>query len=312
MIGSLQATLTKEKCEILRAALYFDIFKYPLTRQELYEASAVAIPQEQFTEELNRLLDLGFLQELNGYVLCRDRDLSDLEKRLNGNEGARKIMPVALKFSQRIARFPFVEGVCLSGGLSKNYYDEKSDIDFFIVTKPGRLWICRSLLILCYKFLPKHLKKYWCVNYFISSDNLGIPDANVFTATELAYLLPTINYPLYQSILDKNDWYRTRFPNKQLADPSFCLNASNNLMKRLVERLLAGKVGSRLDDLLLRLTLKRWRKKYPTMKDEDFELQFRSRKDVCKRHTLGFQNRVLVLWEEKTRAFEEHFQIKIS
>ena len=48
------------------------------------------------------------------------------------------------------------------------------------------------------------------------------------------------------------------------------------------------------------------------MNNEDFELQFRSRKDVCKRHTHGFQNKILVLWKEKTAEFEKRFQIRLK
>ncbi|MBL7931192.1 MAG: nucleotidyltransferase domain-containing protein [Bacteroidia bacterium] len=312
MIGSLQVSLTKAQCEIIRAVLYFDIFKYPLTKNELFENSAVFISREQFFEELDALVSLGVLKQEGDFILNLERTEADILRRLRGNEEARKIMPVAHKFSKRIARFPFVESICLSGGLSKNYYDEKGDIDFFIVTKPGRLWICRTFLIIVYKLLPKHLKKYWCTNYFISSDNLAIPDKNVFTGTELAYLIPTVNYPIYKKIMENNNWYKVRFPNKAIASPENSIELPRPFFKKSVEWLLSGSFGNRIDNVLLRLTLKIWRKKYPHMNNEDFELQFRSRKDVCKRHTLGFQNKVLILWESKTIQFEKSFNIKIS
>lgn len=312
MTGSLQATLTKEQCEIIRAVLYFDIFKYPLTRNELFENSAIFISKQQFLTELDTLLNLGILKQSQDFILSLERTEDDILKRTNGNRGAEKIMPVAMEYSRKIANYPFVESVCLSGGLSKNYYDEKGDIDYFIVTKPGRLWICRTLLIARFKLLPKNLKKFWCTNYFISSDNLAIPDVNVFTGTELAYLIPTVNYDVYKKILEKNNWYKKMFPNKDLASPANCMNLQATNVKRLIETILSGTTGNWIDNVLLRFTLKRWRKKYPHLKNEDFDLQFRSRKDVCKRHTLGFQNKVLVLWEEKTIQFEREFNLKLS
>jgi hypothetical protein len=33
------------------------------------------------------------------------------------------------------------------------------------------------------------------------------------------------------------------------------------------------------------------------MEQEDFELQIRSRKHVCKHHTKGYQNKVLEKWQ---------------
>jgi hypothetical protein len=52
----------------------------------------------------------------------------------------------------------------------------------------------------------------------------------------------------------------------------------------------------KVDDMLLRLTVKHWRKKFSHMKQEDFDLQIRSRKHVCKHHTKGYQNKVLEKW----------------
>lgn len=75
--------------------------------------------------------------------------------------------------------------------------------------------------------------------------------------------------------------------------------------------MLGGKMGNWLDNVLLKQTLKRWRKKYPDMSQEDFELQFRSRKNVCKRHTKGFQHRVLSTWQEKQIEFEQQFNMSL-
>lgn len=292
--------------------MYFDVFKYPLTRRELYENSAITVSPEEFSEALDMLLKESFLKEEDGFILSLDRTTKDISRRIAGNRGAGEIMPRAYLYSKKIASFPFVEGVLLSGSLSKNYYDASSDIDFFIVTRPGRLWICRTLLILRYKLLPANRKKYWCTNYFISSDNLAIPDVNAFTGTELAHLIPAINYSVYTRLLEKNSWYKSRFPNKDQFAPDNCGKVPDTFFKSFSEKLLGGAFGSWLDSTLLTMTLKRWRKKYPAMNDADFDLQFRSRKDVCKRHTHGFQNKILLLWESKTREFESRFNTNLS
>src|SRR4029453_8923510 len=96
-----------------------------------------------------------------------------------------------------IASFPYVRCVCISGSLSKKYFDDTTDIDFFVITKPGRLWVCRTFLILFKKLFLLNSKKYFCINYFIDSDNLEIPDQNIFTATELTTLIPMHDYELY-------------------------------------------------------------------------------------------------------------------
>lgn len=294
-----------DQLEIIKAVLYFEIFEYPLTVDELYENSAINLSRQAFDAEFQKLLEGTILSQSGNFVLSRNGKQSFITKRKNGNEAAGAVMPVAYRYSKKIASFPFVEGICLSGGLSKQYYDEHGDIDFFIITKPGRLWLCRTFLIIRYKLLPKHLKKYWCVNYFIASSNLPIPENNVFTGTEMAYLIPTVNYGIYENLLQQNAWYKKRFPNKAVRPNANCIATPEPWTKRLAEWFLGGRFGDVVDDWLLRTTLKHWRKKYPEMQEEDFELQFRSRKDVCKRHTKGFQNVVLGKWEQKQQEYEK-------
>jgi hypothetical protein len=312
MIKTLQKTLNDNQIEIIKASLYFDIFKYPLTEQELFENSAISISKIDFLNELNKLIENEFLQREETYIVCNGRNKNDILRRIEGNKGAEKIMPTAYQYSKIISSFPFVEGVCLSGGLSKNYYDEEGDIDFFIITKPKRLWICRTLLILRYKLLPKHKKKFWCTNYFISSDNLQIPDINPFTATELAYLIPAINYEVYSKLLTENNWYKKRFPNKLAKTNKDCCESQSSFFKSLVETILAGRVGQGVDSFLLNITLKHWKRKYPELSEQDFELQFRSQKNVCKRHTKGFQNKILTLWKEKQKVFEDSYHVSLE
>lgn len=312
MIETQRQTLSLDQIEIIKAVLYFDVFNYPLTTDELYENSAVKIPKELYIKSLNELLENNILKMKDQYVLSNNGHERDIQKRKHGNDGAQAIMPKARKYSRKIASFPFVEAVLLSGALSKNYYDEKGDIDFFIITKPNRLWICRTLLILRYKLLPKNKKKYWCTNYFISSDSLEIPDKNAFTGTELAFLIPTINYSLYKSILSKNDWYQQRYPNKLLLPDTHCTDAPATIPKWIFENFFGGKFGKWIDDRLLYVTLKHWQKKYPDLAEEDFELQFRSRKNVCKRHTKGFQNKVLKTWEEKQNEYQKMYKVLLK
>lgn len=309
MMQTERYTFTKNQIEIIKAVLYFDIFNHPLTMDELYENSAISLSKELFVKELDQLVQNQVLKRHSDFILSIKSNEKNITKRLKGNKGADAIMPTALKYSRIIARFPFVDGVCISGSLSKHYFDETSDIDLFIITKPNRLWICRTLLILRYKLLSKKKKKFWCVNYFISSNSLYIPDKNPFSGTELAYLIPTVNYSAYTALLNENPWYKTRFPNKSQRSNESCVATPSPFYKILVEKLLSSKFGEWLDDTLLSFTLKHWQKKYPELASEDFKLQFRSRKSVCKRHTKGYQNKVLTMWDVKLQEYETQFNV---
>ena len=91
----------------------------------------------------------------------------------------------------------------ISGSLSKGYYDDDGDIDFFIITSPKRLWIARTFLILYKKIFLLNSRKYFCVNYFISSNALEIEEKNIFTATELTTLLPMFGNGSFHKFYEK-------------------------------------------------------------------------------------------------------------
>lgn len=297
---------------IIRTLLYYDLFSYPLTKQELYQNHPSEIGRGEFQGEIDNLVNRGIIFERNEFYLLRIRDESPIQKRINGNKLAAQMFLVAQRNSLFVAKFPFVSGVNISGSLSKNYYDENSDIDYFIITKSNRLWLCRTLFILYYKTLSKEKKKHYCLNYFISEADLAIDDRNPFVAKELAYLVPTVNKKAYLDLLENNNWHKTFYKNKTEQDFSNCAPAQEPWYKKAVEVVFYGKFGNWIDNVLLRKTLKHWQKKHQGVNQTDFEIQFRSRKHVCKYHTHGNQNKILQLWREKIKDFENEFGINID
>ncbi len=306
-------TLSKTQQSIIKTLLYFDVFSYPLKEEEVFEHLTLKQTLSEFKEELKRLTEQGLIKQENGFFLNPDSSSEIITRRIAGNTLAETMLPKAFQFSRKIARFPFITGVCISGSLSKNYYDAKSDMDYFIVTKDNRLWIARSLYILYYKLLvPQSKKRYYCLNYFVSESHLAIPDHNLFVATELAHLIPTVNFDAYKAIMNHNQWANDYFGNKKEVVYKGTTDVPRPFLKKLIELLFSRNFGNWADDVLLRITLKRWRRKYKELSDEDFDLQFRTRKHVCKRHSHGFQNKVLLSLEQKINEYEQQFKIKLG
>lgn len=299
MITTRINTLTKVEQSIVNTLLYFDVFNYPLKREEVFENCSINLTEQEFNNSLDQLVENKNIQQQNGFYFVNGINQKAIEKRIKANALAERKLKEAYGYSKRIAKFPFVKGVCISGGLSKKYYDEKSDIDYFIVTKANRLWLCRTFFTLYYKTLPKKKREYFCLNYYISESDLKIPDENYFVAMELAHLIPTVNYQSYQAILTNNVWYKNHLPNKKQATHDSCFSEQQSVLKKMNEKFFYGKIGNWLDDKILSITLKHWRKKHSELKQEDFNLQLRSKKHVCKHHIKGHQNKVLELWEEK-------------
>ncbi|MBL4703726.1 MAG: nucleotidyltransferase domain-containing protein [Flavobacteriales bacterium] len=98
--------------------------------------------------EIQELIQLGAIRKIDDKFYCLSDSKADLDDRLKGNNRARKLVKKATKKANFIGRFPFVKSVCISGSMSKGYMDREADIDFFIITKPQRLWLARTMLIL--------------------------------------------------------------------------------------------------------------------------------------------------------------------
>lgn len=163
-----------------------------------------------------------------------------------------------------IGAFPFVESVCISGSLSKDFALEGSDLDYFIITAPNRLWIARNILHFCRKlsFLV-NAQKYFCMNYFISLKEPEIIPKNFYTAIELATLKTAFSRKGINTFVAANSkWVAEILPNISLSNKMANGNNRKWLPTRLFEFLVDRLNGDKIDNYLYRTTIKRWAKKW--------------------------------------------------
>lgn len=295
----------------LKPILYFSLFKYPLTKEEIIAFSDIK-NVSVVDQELETLVKNGVIYKIDQFYLC-ENDRAQIDRRLDGNEGARNIAKKADRMSRLISKFPFVEGVGISGALSKGFFDKDGDIDFFIITSKQRLWIARTLLILYKKIFLLNSKKYFCVNYFISENSLEIEEKNLFTATELVTLVPMYGNGSFKRFYDTNTWAYTTFPNRDFGEG---LDELKPIKKpsivKLTEKVLRSKIGEQLDTFFLKLTYKKWKLKFSEMNPDQFNIAMKSTKSVSKHHPQGFQNKVITRLNEKYRAYESKYNITLN
>lgn len=292
----------------LKTILYFSTFKYPLTKEEIYHFTNISDISE-IDKELDFLLNKGIIHEIDGFF-ANINDPSHVERRLKGNQMAKEIMPKAEKVSKFISKFPYVEGVSLSGALSKGYYDDDGDFDFFIITKPNRLWVARTLLVLYKKVFLFNSKKYFCVNYFISSDKLQIPEKNLFTATEIATLIPMHGKDSFHAFLEANTWAKPYFPNKPQVKLSTIGEVKKNGLSNIIQKMFNGALGLKLDKFLQKLTIKKWIRKFKHLSQEDFNIAMKSTRHVSKHHPQNYQNKVTKRLDERYKEVIEQYNLK--
>jgi hypothetical protein len=279
-----------ETTEIILLLKYFRIFRHPLKPEEIYKCSS-AVSMEQLTPQLDELETQGIIKMVDGFYLY-DGDESFIHKRLAGEKKAQILMPKARKAGRLIARFPFVKFVGISGSLSKNYADEKTDFDFFIVTANNTLWICRTLLHLFKKLSFLAGKQHsFCMNYFIDENHMKIEEQNIFTRIELSTLIPLNNETVYRSLLFQN---RSNLPNINHLMPEYEM-PENQQGKGILSQTEKNKWLKPLNVFLMRMTDAKWKRKwknkgYPM---EDYPLAFKTTPFVSKNHPKNYQKNIL-------------------
>jgi len=233
------------------------MFNYPLKKGEVFLFLPNNYDYPTFDNAMSDLLNKSLIFKIpDFYSLRNSYDLS--YRRKQGNRKAKEVMVIAEKVAHFLSKFPYVRSVGVSGSLSKQFADEQSDIDFFIITKKNRLWIARTVMH-CFKKLTFLVNKqhFFCMNYYIDEAKLEIIEKNVYTATEVATLIPLHGYATFVKFYAANGWTRNFLPKKYMRVASV-KEQPGSILKRVAEAVFDNVIGDVLDKLLMNITTKRW------------------------------------------------------
>lgn len=280
---------------VLCTLRYFHVFTHPLPIEEIHRYLSCTIPMSDLEDVLSDMVACQTIYKHNDMYMLEDNKAL-IDKRVNGAALAQKRLKKATSSTRIISQFPFVSGICISGSLSKGYADKQSDIDFFIITKAKRLWICRTTLHLFKKFTFLFNKQHsFCMNYFIDESCLELEEQNKFTATELVTLIPVYNAESFTLLEEKNKhWVKKQLPNATWRE-HIAIPNSTSLIKSFSEGLFNLLWPEKLNTFLMKLTDKKWRKKwtrrnYPMA---EYDLAMKTKWYVSKHHPSNNQKKVL-------------------
>jgi hypothetical protein len=287
---------------ILKTLLYFNIFKYPLREEEIIQYLSIQ-PPASIETELNYLVSQNYISYHQGfYFIGEDKEI--INRRLKGNLLAEKYLKITTRHVQWLSAIPFIKCICISGSLSKNYMDDKSDIDYFIITEHNRLWIVRFVLSVVYKvFVLLGKKKYICPNYIITEYNLEIKDRNIFTAIEIATLIPMYNLQMYMSFMNANRWVSQYFPN-MISAPNIPLTAT-----KIPKTVDLGWITA-VDNYFYNFYRKHYQHKFNDSQHLGTE-DLSYKKEVYKMHISGHRNKILEKYEEMLRFYQTQHDISL-
>ncbi|MBS1597808.1 MAG: hypothetical protein JST75_06265 [Bacteroidetes bacterium] len=251
---------------ILKVLAYFDLFDYPLTKEEIFLFLDQRVDANDLKTSLSRLATERIIFKFNDFYSLKNES-GLLKKRIDENNYAQTLLTTARRISKFLFRFPYIKGVGISGSLSKNVANEESDIDYFIITTSNRLWIARTITHLFKKFTFITGHQHWyCMNYYVDEAGLQIEEKNIFTATELLTLVPVCGNGTMQKFFKENDWARIYFPNYKLSLTNPPTKTFHTGFRKLAEFFFNNKFGDWLDNYLMQVTKKRWKKKEEKVK----------------------------------------------
>jgi hypothetical protein len=298
--------INKVKGRVIQTLVYFDIFQYPLSKDDIKKFIGCHITNPEFERALEQLVSAGIVYKMDSfYSLQNDQQLAN--RRRKGNYRAEKLLPKAKKIGAFLYQFPFVRAVAISGSLSKNYVEEKADIDFFIITQKNRLWIARSLMHMFKKFTyllgRQHL---YCMNFYIDEGSPAIPEKNIYTATEIMTLVPAAGLPALKHFFEGNDWVRDWLPNYR---PEEIKIPGKNSGKKRFGEWLFNKAGDWLDDNLFQWSTRRWRKK-ENRGDKNIKgkvMNLLTGKHFARSNPESFQEKIIERYDRKMFELKERW-----
>ena len=293
------AVLSPLERACVETVAYADVFDCALTQPELHrylvgvEADRAAVRTALASDRVAG----GFLHQTGAYVTLAGREQLVERRRACAEHGAR-LWPQAARYGALLARLPFVRLVAVSGALAVDNAGVNGDIDYFIVTEPDRLWLCRGLVIGVVRWAARRGITL-CPNYFLSERVLALDPPNLFMAHEVTQMVPVGHTAVYRRFRRLNRWTDRFLPNAAGA-PRLCEATSDARPRWSRTAEWAGRTswGGRVE---------RWEQ---TRKIDRFSRRARGHDEArfsaewCKGHFGGYGERVRLGLHDRLRALE--------
>lgn len=224
---------TQLEQSILRTVCWFSLFDYPLSLFEVwkwllepdrpYDLAQVARVLEQ-SPWLQERLDFS-----EGFYLLKQASTSNAcavrrERFLDASRKFDRLRRACAYFSL----LPGVRSVAAVNTLAWWHTTQTSDIDLFIVTRPGSIWSSRFFLVVPFALLgqrPTHDDSRadpFCFSFFVTQDHLQLESLKVaskdhYLAFWLKSMVPMIDKDQQTETVDKlNKWATSVLPHARV------------------------------------------------------------------------------------------------
>lgn len=212
---------------VLYTLAYTTQFHYPLTPAELSDRLIFKLSESQvllakasrseIAQTISKLLKRRLLIKQGSYLTLPGFEFTaNTRDQRQAYAAARQ--PELTEFVALSQACPWVEAVFVTGSLAMGNADKDDDVDFMIVTQPGRLWLTRLWLLWQAMRRGKRRsfqgeeKGSWCFNLWLESQHLGIfaEQASLYTAYELLQAQPLWDRAgIAPALIEENYWAKS-------------------------------------------------------------------------------------------------------
>ncbi len=285
---------------IYATVAYADIFQYPLTEAEIhrYLIGLRAARSEVRTAIGSSRVLRQRLSRTGEFFTLAGREHT-LDERARRREQSAVLWPRAARYGAWMGALPFVRMVAVTGSLAVDNAGSGADLDYLVVTRPGRVWFTRSLVILFVRCVSR-MGDVVCPNYFLSEESLELSDRSLFAAHEMVQMVPLTGLPVYRRMHAQNGWVREYLPNAEAQYVQLHgQDASSRNVRPLIEQVL------RLPpvDWFEKWEMERKVRKYGSLLGNHPEACFSP--DRCKGHFDDHGRRIQKAFAERMTALQE-------
>ncbi len=288
---------------IIKTLAYFEVFGRPLTFEEIWQfLYRTPASKLQVLIALEKLEKKKQIFKKDQYYCLIDRK-SIIDKFFQNQELIKKRWGKVAWVIKILKLLPFIKNISIINSLSFGTSNEDSDIDLLVITKKGRLWTTRALIVLVLEIVGQNKNKWYkagkfCLGFAFDETRLNLEKiAKNFEphfVYWLANLWPVYDRGFYRKLIEEN------LLNKFL--PNWQMPTIKNQSQKmgLIEKLISGKFGDRLEEFLAKIQIK---KVWSDPKHQGKKGLVEADRSMLKMHPKDRRGEYLKLWQMRLKKY---------
>lgn len=234
---------------IIKTIIYFDIFEFPLTLMEIWEdlyGLAASLEEVRVALETSAALKTKINCQQGFYFLVGRE--ATIRTRLSRYNIAERKFKKAKKISQILVLIPYVKLIAVCNNLALSNVRAESDIDLFIITSKGRIWITRFLSVMILKILRLRptegdTRDKICLSFLISEDYLNLREfclesGDIYFYYWLGHLAPIYEeVGIFDKFVEANNWLKEFLPNTRAYETNRRRQVKLGMVGRAIKRI---------------------------------------------------------------------------